>query len=363
MSKIGNTELNEEFLVEYLNSHAPVGHEIQMGGQKKWIDYITPFVDRVETDVFGTAYAIIENKDSDYKVVIDAHADEIAWTVNYIRPDGFIKVDRLGGSDTLIAPGLRTNIWGSDGVVRGVFGFPPIHDHKRNKNAGLEDIFLDIGASSKEEVLERGIEVGTPLTFVAETEFLGKDNEFIVARALDNRIGGFAIAEVARKLHENNIKLPYNLYIVNAVQEEVGLRGAEMATQNIKPDVAIITDVCHATDSPAYNKERQGDFDAGKGAVVDKAPAINNVLRDLVRKSADNKGVPYQLSTSSRVTGTNTDAYAYSNGGVVCSLISFPLRYMHTTNEVVHKDDVINVIRTIYHTLKNIEDNHDFNCK
>jgi putative aminopeptidase FrvX len=364
MSKQGRTELNEEFLVDYLNSNAPVGYEIERGGQKLWMEYIKPFVDKVYTDNYGTAVAVIKGKyekGKEYKVVIDAHADEIAWQVKYIESNGFLRVERLGGSDSLIAPGLRVDIWTEEkGTVRGVFGFPPIHDHQRNKNAGLDDIFVDVGASSKEAVLEMGIDVGTPMTFVAEAEFLGKDNEFVVARAIDNRIGGFAIAEVARKLHENDIELPYDLYIVNAVQEEVGLRGAEMATQSIKPDVAIVTDVCHATDSPAYNPRRQGDFKAGQGGVIDNAPAVQKNLWRLMLKQADKKKIPYQKSVSARVTGTNTDAYTYSNGGVVSALVSFPLRYMHTTNEVVHKDDVKNVIRTIYHTLKAIENNHDF---
>jgi putative aminopeptidase FrvX len=364
MSKKGKTELDEIFLLDYLNSNAPVGYEIEKGGQKMWMEYISQYVDGVEIDNYGNATALIKGVydiGNEYKVVIDAHADEIAWQVKYIEPNGFIRVDRLGGSDSLIAPGLRVDIWTeNNGIVRGVFGFPPIHDHQRNKGAGIDDIFVDVGASSKDDVLAMGIEIGTPMTFVAEAEFLGKDNEFVVGRALDNRVGGFAIAEVARKIYENNIILPYDLYIVNAVQEEVGLRGAEMATQSIKPDVAIVTDVCHATDSPAYNPKRQGDFKAGMGCVIDNAPAVQKNLLRLIRREADAKSINYQLSTSARVTGTNTDAYAYSNGGVISALISLPLRYMHTTNEVVHKDDIKSVIRTIYHTLKAIENNHNF---
>lgn len=350
-------KLNEDFLERYLNSNAPTGHEMELGGQKLWMEYISKYVDEVKTDNYGTAYGIIKNDDSNFKVVIEAHADEIAWRVRYIRPDGFLRVERNGGSDTLIAPSKRVDIWTDKGRITGAFGYPPIHDNKRNTNADLESIFIDVGASTKDEVLEMGIEVGTVMTFQDQYE---KMKDFFMGRALDNRLGGFAIAEVARKIKENGIKLPFNLYIVNSVQEEVGLRGAEMIVNTIKPDVAIITDVCHATDSPAYNKERQGEFNASKGAVIDRAPAVHNKLYKIIRDVAKEKDILHQLSVSSRVTGTDTDAFAYANGGIPSALISFPLRYMHTTNEMVHQDDVKSVIRLIYHTLKNIKDNHDF---
>ncbi len=350
-------KINEAFLEKYLNSNAPSGHEMEMGGQKVWIDYISEYVDYVNTDIYGTAYAVIENINSDFKVVIEAHADEIAWCVKYIRDDGFIRVERIGGSDVLITPSKRVFLWTKYGKITGVFGFPPIHDNARKTTIDNESIFLDIGVSSKKEVLDKGVEIGTVITFQDEFERLG-DN-FYVGRALDNRIGGFAIAEVARKLKEKSITLPYNLYIVNSVQEEVGLYGARMIASTIKPDIAIITDVCHATDSPAYNVERQGDFKAGFGGVISRSSAVHNNLLSLIRSVADKEKIPYQLAVSSRGTSTDTDAFAYSNSGIPSALISFPLRYMHTTNETVHKKDVKNVIKLIYHTLLNIEDNHN----
>jgi putative aminopeptidase FrvX len=203
-----------------------------------------------------------------------------------------------------------------------------------------------------------GVTVGCVITYPDEFDVL--NDRWYVGRALDNRMGGFCVAEVARLLKENNIELPYTLYIVNAVQEEVGLRGAEMITQTIKPHVAIVTDVTHDTTSPLYNKKLQGDVVAGNGPTVTRAPAVHNRLYDLITKTAIEKEIPFQREASSRNTGTDTDAFAFSNGGVVSALISLPLKYMHTTVEMAHKDDVENVIKLIYESLLKIEYQHDF---
>jgi len=351
-------KVNEEFLEKYLNSNSPTGFEYELGGQKIWMDYIKNYVDKVEIDNYGTAYGVMGNMESNFKVVIEAHADEISWFVNYIDPKGYIKVIRNGGSDTTIAPSMRVTLWGDKGPVDGIFGHPAIHIHDRQTSADLNSIFIDVGASSKEQVIEMGINVGTVITF--KDNFMKLGNDYYTGRALDNRIGGFMIAEVARRLKQKGKKLPFKLYIVNSVQEEIGLRGAEMITQTIKPNVAIVTDVCHETSSPCYVPSKQGDHVGGKGGVITRAPAVHNILRKLILDTGDKKEIPYQLSASSRATGTDTDAFAFSNGGVPSALISLPLKYMHTTCETVHKDDVKNVIKLIYHTLLKIEEGHNF---
>jgi putative aminopeptidase FrvX len=351
-------KIDEKFLENYLNSNSPTGFEYELGGQKIWMDYISQYVDNVEVDNYGTAYAITGNLESDYKVVIEAHADEISWFVNHIDSKGYIKVIRNGGSDATIAPSMRVTLWGDKGPVDGVFGHPAIHISYRKKESDLDSIFIDVGASSKEDVLEMGISVGTVITFKDQFMKLGKD--YYTGRALDNRIGGFMIAEVARKLKEKGKELPFKLYIVNSVQEEIGLRGAHMIAQTIKPNVAIITDVCHETSSPCYNASKEGDHVAGQGGVITRAPAVHNKLRKLVLDSADKKKIPVQLAASSTSTGTDTDAFAYSNGGVPSVLISLPLKYMHTTVESCHKDDVKNIIKLIYHTLLNIKEDQSF---
>jgi putative aminopeptidase FrvX len=351
-------KINKKFLKEYLNSTSPTGFEYELGGQKVWMDYISKFTDQVELDNYGTAYGIMGNLESDFKVVIEAHSDEISWFVNYIDSKGYIKVIRNGGSDVTIAPSMRVNLWGEKGPVTGVFGHPAIHISYRKKDADLDSIFIDVGASSKEDVEKMGIKVGTVVTFKDELMELGKD--YYSGRALDNRIGGFMIAEVARKLKEKDIKLPFKLYIVNSVQEEIGLRGAQMAAQHIKPNIAIITDVCHETSSPCYTPSKEGESIAGLGGVVTRAPAVHNKLRKLILDTADKNKIPYQLSASSTSTGTDTDAFAYSNGGTPSALISLALKYMHTTVETVHKKDIKSVIELIYETLLNIEENHNF---
>ena len=169
------------------------------------------------------------------------------------------------------------------------------------------------------------------------------------------------IAEVARLIKENKVKLPFGLYITNSVQEEVGLRGAEMITQTIKPNVAIVTDVCHDTTTPMINKKEQGETQIGDGPVISYAPAVHNMLRERIISVAEKNKIPFQRLASSRYTGTDTDAFAYSNGGVASALISLPLRYMHTTVEMVQKDDVENVIRLIYETVQKIKPGESFN--
>lgn len=351
-------KINEDFLEEYLNSNGPVGFEYELGTQRVWMEYISRFVEKVEIDNYGTAYGVMGNMNSDFKVIIESHCDEISWFVNYIDSKGYIKVIKNGGSDATIAPSMRVTLWGENGPVDGIFGHPAIHIHYRKKEADLDSIFIDVGASSREDVEKMGIKVGTVVTF--KDQFMRLGSDYYTGRALDNRIGGFMIAEVARRLKEKGKKLPFKLYIVNSVQEEIGLRGAQMITQTIKPNVAIITDVCHETSAPCYTSSKEGEFIAGKGGVITTAPAVHNKLRRLVMSVGDKKEIPYQLKASSTSTGTDTDAFAYSNGGVPSTLISLPLKYMHTTCETVHKDDVKNVIKLIYHTLLNIEENHNF---
>lgn len=351
-------KLNEDFLKKYLNSNSPTGFEYELGGQQIWMEYTNEFVDEIEIDNYGTAYGITGNLESDFKVILESHCDEISWLVNYIDSKGYIKVIKNGGSDTTIAPSMRVTLWGDKGPIDGIFGHPAIHISDRKTTADLESIFIDVGASKKEEVIEMGINVGTVITF--QDGFMNLGKNYYTGRALDNRIGGFMISEVARKLKENNIKLPYKLYVVNSVQEEIGLKGAEMIAQTIKPNVAIVTDVCHETSSPCYTASKQGEQIAGNGGVITRAPAVHNILRKLILDTAIDKKIPYQLSASSRATGTDTDAFAFSNGGVPSALISLALKYMHTCVETVHKDDVINTIELIYQTLLNIKENHNF---
>ena len=348
---------SEVFLEKYINNPSPTGFESK--GQKMWLDYIKPYIDTHIVDTYGTVVGII-NPDAKYKVVIEAHADEISWFVHYITKEGFIYLRRNGGSDHQIAPSKRVNIHTKKGIVKAVFGWPAIHTRKSGdeKTPTLDNIFLDCGCATKEEVEKLGIHVGCVVTY--EDEFMTLNNKFYVGRALDNRIGGFMIAEVARLLKENKIKLPFGLYITNSVQEEVGLRGAQMIVETIQPDVAIITDVTHDTNTPMLNKIKQGDIKCGDGPVLYYGPAVQNNLLDLIISTAEKNKIPFQRGAASRATGTDTDAFAFANGGVASALVSLPLRYMHTTVESVSMNDVENVILLIYNILQKIKNNQDF---
>ncbi len=351
------TQDSEAFLEKYINNPSPTGFESK--GQQLWLDYIKPYIDTHFVDTYGTVVGVI-NPEAKYKVVIEAHADEISWFVHYITKEGFIYLRRNGGSDHQIAPSKRVNIHTEKGIVKAVFGWPAIHTRTTadEKPPKLDNIFLDCGCTTKDEVEKLGVHVGCVVTY--EDEFMTLNNRYYVGRALDNRIGGFMIAEVARLLKENSIKLPFGLYITNSVQEEVGLRGAQMIVETIKPDVAIVTDVCHDTHTPMIDKIKQGDIKCGDGPVLFYGPSVQNNLLDLVIKAAESNNIPFQRGAASRATGTDTDAFAFATGGVASALVSLPLRYMHTTVESVSKDDVKNVINLIYNLLQRIEDNHDF---
>ena len=344
------TDESMQFFRQYINNASPVGFETW--GQKLWIEYLKPYVDEHYVDPYGTAVGVI-NARHDFKVVIEAHADEISWFVNYVTDLGLIYLKRNGGVDPSISPAQRVLIHGKKGPVKAVFGWPAIHtrhgDDKKDPQPKVENLWLDCGARNKKEVEQLGIHIGAVVTYKEGFDELANNN--FIGRAFDNRIGGFMIAEVARLLKKNNKKLPYGLYVVNAVQEEIGLRGAEMIARRIKPNIAIVTDVTHDTTTPLINKNIEGDVSCGKGPSLSYAPAVHNKLLALVEKVATDKKIPLQWRALSRSTGTDTDSFAYSNDGCPSVLISIPLRYMHTPVEMIHRDDIETTIQLMYETL------------
>jgi putative aminopeptidase FrvX len=354
MAKIKKSMIGKDeyaFLRNYINTPSPTGFE--SGGQKLWIEYIKPFVDEIYTDPYGTAVGVINPK-AEFKVVIEAHADEISWFVNYISPEGLIYVKRNGGVDHQIAPSMRVLIHGKKGAVKAVFGWPAIHTRLNNPDTKepqpkVDNLFLDCGARNKKEVEAMGIHIGAVATYEDGYEELA--HGYLIGRAFDNRIGGFMIAQVARLLHEGKKKLPFSLHIVNAVQEEIGLRGAEMIARRIKPNVAIITDVTHDSTTPMINKIIEGECRCGGGPSLCYGPAVHNKLLQFVQDVAEKSKIPVQNKTVSRSTGTDTDSFAYANDGCPSVLISIPLRYMHTTVEMLHKDDVENTVKLMYESL------------
>lgn len=344
------TAASHEFLRSYINNASPVGFETW--GQKLWIKYIDPYVDSHYIDAYGTAVGVV-NGGSEFKVVIEAHADEISWFVNYVTAEGLIYLKRNGGVDHQTAPASRVFIHGKKGIVKAVFGWPAIHTRigadQKETQPRTDNLWLDCGARNRKEVEDLGVHIGAVVTYQDGFDELANGN--YVGRAFDNRIGGFMIAEVTRLLKENKKKLPYSLYVVNAVQEEIGLRGAEMIARRIKPNIAIVTDVTHDTTTPMINKNIEGDVSTGKGPSLSYAPAVHHKLLAFVEKVASDNNIPIQWRALSRSTGTDTDSFAYSNDGCPSVLISIPLRYMHTTVEMLHRDDIESTIHLMYETL------------
>ncbi|MBP7478114.1 MAG: M42 family metallopeptidase [Chitinophagales bacterium] len=345
------------FLEEYLNNASPTGFEAE--GQKIWLKYLKPYIDEYTVDSYGTVVGVINPK-APFKVVIEAHADEIGWFVSHIADDGLLHVVRNGGSDHLLAPSKWVNIHTKKGVVKGFFGWPAIHTRKNGKEdkPELTNIFIDCGARTKKEAEALGVHIGCVVTY--PDTFHHMNNRYFVGRALDNRIGGFMISQVARLLKENKKKLPFGLYIVNSVQEEVGLNGAKMIAESLKPNVAIITDVAHDTTTPMINKREYGDYKCGGGPILTYAAAVHNKLLNMIIDTADKHKIPFQRDAASRGTGTDTDAFAFAAGGIPSALISLPLRYMHTTVETADQHDVEHVIKLMYETLLQLDPKFNF---
>ena len=359
--------MDKKFLVDYLKTDSPSTYEVE--GQKSWIKQVSKLSLDITTDNYGNAFTVLKSKSIDgdkYKVVIDAHCDEIGWVISNITDDGFIYVKRNGGTDNEITPCTRVKILtdntdenGNTIKIKGTFGTVPIHlKNKETPTKPSEDnIYIDVLGTSKEDVLNMGIEVGNYVVFDRDPEFV--NGKYIVSKSLDDKIGGFVIAEVLRDLVEKNIDLPYDLYIVNSVQEEVGLRGAKMITETIKPDVAICFDVCFDTNTPIVDKKKYGDFKMGEGVVFRSGSDVHPNMLKLMKKVAKDNAYDYKVSIGGG-GGTNTYSYNLSNGGVISSTLSIPLRYMHTANEVVSLDDIQTSINYLVDLLKNIKNGHDF---
>lgn len=341
---------NKQFLYNYLNAYAPVAQETE--GQQVWAEYIAPFVDEINTDAYGTSYGILRSKikfNTEFqKVVIEAHCDEIAWIITHIEGDGMIRVKRHGGSDNMIAPSKTVMIHTHNGTkVRGVFGWPAIHTRDSYTEMGYDqhELWVDTGLKTKKAVTKAGIEVGNLITFDDQFHEMG---DFYVGRSLDNKIGGYIIAEALRKIVEEGIELPYDLYVVNSVQEEVGLHGAKKIAKHLKADLALVHDVCHATDTPKIDKAKDGDNKAGMGPCLEYTSQNHREINKMLREVAEDNKIPVQLTVGSM--GNDTMAFFMEN--TPTAILATPLRYMHTTVEFAHKKDVKNCIKLFVEFLK-----------
>lgn len=339
------TKADKTFLFNLLKTPSPTGFE--MPGQRVWAKYLKKFADSVECDTYGSTWATLETSGRSKKsVMLEAHADEIGYMIKHVTKDGFLYIDRVGGSDAATGRGRRLDILGDKGAVTGIIGNTAIHlrrDSQGSEKApAIHQLWVDVGASSPAEVAKLGIRIGHVAVYQDGPIELA--NKRLVGRALDNRIGGFIIAQVMKNLSKSKKKRSHSLVCLNSIQEEIGGYGAKMATHRLMPSVCICLDVTHATDTPGLNPTQVGDVKLGKGPSLTHGsanhPLVVNHLMDLAKKHK----IPIQHEAASRFTGTDTDAIFDVQNGIPSALVSLPLRCMHSVVETAHWDDVQHTI-------------------
>ncbi|HOB97154.1 MAG TPA: M42 family metallopeptidase [Verrucomicrobiota bacterium] len=326
-----------EFLKTLVNTPSPSGHEAR--GQRVWLDYVGAHAEETFSDAYGNCVAVL-NKGGSPRLMLAAHADEIALTVNYIDKSGFLSVRKLGGVDAIVARAQRVVIHTRNGPVRGVIGNVAPHLTKLDKERKVPeigDLFIDIGAADRKEAA-RLVRIGDPVTLSDEFELLR--NDLAVARAFDNRIGTFAVAEALRLLGANRRKLKAEVCAVSNIMEEVGLLGARQIAYSLKPDVALVVDVTHATDYPTVSQQLHGDIRIGKGPTLTHGGCNHPEVIARLEQVAKKKNIKLQHEAMSASSGTDTDVIFWTRGGIASGLISLPNRYMHSPVELVSLKDL-----------------------
>lgn len=350
-----------DFLQTLVNTPSPTGHEVC--GQRVWLDYIKPFAAETFSDVYGNCVAVL-NKGGSPRLMLAAHADEIAMVVNYINDDGFIYVRKMGGVDAAITKAHRVLIQSRTGAINGVVGNLAPHlardDGREAKPPKIHELFIDIGARNRKDA-EKLVGVGDPITLADEFEFLR--NDLAVARAFDNRVGTFAIAEALRVLKESKFKLQAEVCAVSNVQEEVGLLGARQIAYSLKPDIALVVDVTHATDYPTVNKSQHGDVKLGSGPAITHGGCNHPEVVKRIKAVAKAKKIPLQQQAVSNNTGTDADVVFWTRGGIASALISVPNRYMHSPVEVVNIKDLENIPKLLAGFAQSLRARESFKVK
>ena len=330
-------EQSLDFLRTLVNTPSPTGHEVR--GQRVWLDYAKQFAEETFSDAYGNCVAVL-NKGGSPRLMLAAHADEIAMAINYISDEGFIYVRKMGGVDAAITKAQRVVIHSRSGAVKGVVGNVAPHlmrEEKDPKPPKIHDLFIDIGAGSRQDA-EKLVRIGDPITLADEFDLLR--NDLAVARAFDNRIGTFAVAEALRLLKASKVKLHAEICAVSNVQEEVGLLGARQIAYSLQPDVALVVDVTHATDYPTVSKTQHGDVKIGRGPVLTHGGCNHPEVVRRIEAVAKARKIPLQHSAMSSTSGTDTDVIFWTRGGIASALVSLPNRYMHSPVEVVSLKDL-----------------------
>jgi len=353
-------ERSLDFLKTLVNTPSPVGHETR--GQRVWLDYAKKFADETFSDAYGNCVAVL-NKGGSPRIMLAGHADEIAMAVNYIDADGYLYVRRMGGVDAAITKAQRVTIHTRRGPVRGVVGNVAPHLTNRDsdpKPPKIHELFIDIGVSSRKDA-EKLVRVGDPITLVDEFEKLRDD--LVVARAFDNRIGTWSVAEALRLLSESKGKLRAEVCAVSNVQEEVGLLGARQIAYSLKPDIALVVDVTHATDYPTVSKAQHGDVKIGGGPAITHGGCNHPEVVKRLEEVAKAKKIPLQHEAMSATSGTDTDVIFWTRGGIASALISLPNRYMHSPVEVVSLKDLEQIPQLLAAFVLSVKKGEKFKVK
>jgi len=326
-------EPRREFLTTLLQTATPSGHELP--GQRAWIEYVSEFADEVQTDAYGNAVAVLEGGED--SIAVAGHGDEIGFIVRDVEDDGFVRMERIGGSDRTVSRGQHVRIHTDDGPVSGVVGQTAIH-LRDTEDESLQDVseqFVDVGVDDG-EAAEDLVDRGDPITFEQRVTELA--NGRLAARGMDNRIGIWTAAEALRRAAERDPEA--TVYAVSTVQEELGLRGASMVGFDLDPDAVVAVDVTHAVDTPGVPGDRSTGVELSAGPTIKRGSVNHPRLGESVREVAREEGIDVQLEAAGSRTGTDADAFYTERGGIPSLSVGVPNRYMHTPVEVVDPADL-----------------------
>lgn len=324
------------FLRELVETPGPSGYEGDV--LEVWRGRVEDSADEVRVDAYGNTTATL-NPGMDSSVVLTGHADEIGFMVNHVTEEGYVYMKKVGGVDAGIAPGKRLVIHGRDGPVRGVVGRKPVHlqeEEERGEAPDIEDLFVDVGAGSREEAREAGVHVGASATYdVGFDSLLG---DVVVGRGLDNRIGLWVAAEAFRAVEQGDLDV--TLHAGATVQEELGLRGARMLSYSLEPSVALVVDVTFATDVPGIEATQHGEVELGGGPSLKHGKENHPAVLERLREAASERGIDLQEEAIMSRGATDADAFYVSRGGIPTASVGVPNRYMHTAAELVDLGDL-----------------------
>jgi len=325
------------FLTELLHARSPSGYEAE--AQAVFKRHVKPAADQYQTDALGNQIATLNPK-GDPTLMLAGHLDELGLILLHVNKDGFIYFDTIGGHDRSVISGRRVTIATANGPVKGVTGKRAVHlmdEHDRKKVPELHEIWIDIGAKSKKEALER-VSIGDSVTYDHEFELI--HGSIGAARAFDNKVGAYVVGETLIRLSKAAKRPAAKVVAVGTSQEEIGTRGAIGSGYSVDPQVALVVDVGHATDHPDCDNRKYGETVLSGGPIICRGPNMNPKVSDALIATAKKLKIPYQLDADPRPTGTDARAIQMARGGVACGLVSIPLRYMHTPSEVVDLQDV-----------------------